>query len=564
MVATLAGLATWANLDLTANRAFLFMDEMIPFDNVKRILAADSWHSFWWEVSDGGDHRYGRIFYNVSALFSDLPYRWYGDPGLIFGIRCTQVFLLLTSYVVLCRSLLRTWTARAVGMFTLGCLPFTSYYLMMPKPEPLQLLLLAYFFALSQKRHFALGGHWIILGLAFGTKISAAPICCLAGMTGLASAWLEHTRPWVLFKKAALSVGAFISGWLIAIPFLAVPSRDHFDQYLNWTFRATTHPADDASVNVLVWLRSLTDRTFAINYYLPKEIALPFAVTLICYVIFQIIVLLKLRPRLREMRFNRGAWILLGYSIALMVPIVFLVKRVWGLYLHTGEVFGAVALVAIAEKDFLLGDRQSIWKKLSWYGSCAMGASSLFACCGTFPRLLNAFHTGANRTTLPAHIRQANIYQDVLPRLQAFALALRQQKLGHNPVLGYYDPALYLPSSELGMDVQPFWNHDINWKLGADFLVIGYVDNMDYLLGVRSLPPATSGRYLEIVKARDQFAASVDTQLQEHSSKPYCIAGWLQRDVVIIVKTELYDTWSRATKKFSPLAPALPLETEGK
>jgi hypothetical protein len=39
----LAGLAaTWANLDFTGHRAALFMDEMIPSDNVKRILTAPS------------------------------------------------------------------------------------------------------------------------------------------------------------------------------------------------------------------------------------------------------------------------------------------------------------------------------------------------------------------------------------------------------------------------------------------------------------------------------------------------------------------------------------------
>ncbi len=180
--AVLAVLGTWANLDLTDLRAGLFMDEVIPFDNIRRIITASSPEALGFAIADGGDHRYGRIFYNISALFGWLPYHLAGDPGLIIAIRSTQVALLIGAMVIFCLSLLRTWRVRVFALLAMACLPYTDYFLTQPKPEPTQLLWYALFMFFAVRRRFAFGWHWIFLGLAFGTKISAAPFCAAAAL----------------------------------------------------------------------------------------------------------------------------------------------------------------------------------------------------------------------------------------------------------------------------------------------------------------------------------------------------------------------------------------------
>ena len=76
-----------ANSDLAAGRFALFMDEGMVFDGVSKILHPASLRDFAFAIVNGGDQRYGRSLWNLTALVAYLPERIWGDTGLIIAER---------------------------------------------------------------------------------------------------------------------------------------------------------------------------------------------------------------------------------------------------------------------------------------------------------------------------------------------------------------------------------------------------------------------------------------------------------------------------------------------
>ena len=187
---------TKANLDLTQERYALFMDEQITFDGVKKLLHPESSLAFMDTVIDGEDHRYGRILWNVSALFSFLPEKIGGVSGQIIATRFTQAIIQLLAYGLLVFTFIQFWTLRGLALLLLIALPYTAYFATMPKPEPIQLFSLALFLACSARNQFRFGYYWIFLGLAFGAKVSTLtllPLFIGLGLLGQFSqvGWVE-------------------------------------------------------------------------------------------------------------------------------------------------------------------------------------------------------------------------------------------------------------------------------------------------------------------------------------------------------------------------------------
>ena len=150
-------LAFKANTDLTEGRHVLFMDERITFDGVREIIRPESFISFTDNIIDGKDHRYGRILWNISALFSFLPERIWGVSGQIMGTRSTHSMIQIIAYFMLTFAFIKSWTLRGIGLLALTVLPYSAYFATMPKPEPIQLLFLSLFLALSATRNFKFG-----------------------------------------------------------------------------------------------------------------------------------------------------------------------------------------------------------------------------------------------------------------------------------------------------------------------------------------------------------------------------------------------------------------------
>jgi hypothetical protein len=125
-----------ANLDLSQGRFNLFMDEQITFDGVRQILNPQNPLMFIYAIADGGDQRYGRLLWNISAVFAFFPEKVFGESGQIVSTRMLSVVLI----VIAAGMLAKTFTESAISFFivysTILALPFISYYSTMPKPEP--------------------------------------------------------------------------------------------------------------------------------------------------------------------------------------------------------------------------------------------------------------------------------------------------------------------------------------------------------------------------------------------------------------------------------------------
>ena len=142
-----------ANSDLIDGRfsAYTLMMQIL-FDGVRKILNPDSKAQFLYLLIDGSDHRYGRLFWNINAILGYLPENIYGAMGQIYSGRMSSAFFLIISYIIFTITFFKSWFFRLISIITLLAMPYTIYYMSMPKPEPLQLFTLSLFFYFFLKR----------------------------------------------------------------------------------------------------------------------------------------------------------------------------------------------------------------------------------------------------------------------------------------------------------------------------------------------------------------------------------------------------------------------------
>ena len=136
------------NKDLSSARYELFMDEQVSFDGIMNIYHT-SLDRLSWNLRNGGDHRYGRIFWNLLALFSWPFWKIFGTSGLIISNRMVSSVFQILSYLLLLYTFIPTQrkSYRLIGLIFLILLPGTLYFSHMPKPEPIQLFFLSLFLA---------------------------------------------------------------------------------------------------------------------------------------------------------------------------------------------------------------------------------------------------------------------------------------------------------------------------------------------------------------------------------------------------------------------------------
>ena len=207
-------LSIWANKDLTQPHT-LDIDEMITYTGVHNILHPDSIKDFYYAVTDGGDHRYGRILWNSMAAIAFIPSIIGGDEAQIFVGRMTQSVILVAAFIILTITLIKNWGFRLLSLCLLLSMPIIPYYASMPKPEPQQILFLAIFIYFYKKYEFIPNKfYWIFLGLAFGAKISTLPIAVAFFTYSIVILKLKNEN----IPSIAPAIGFFITGYAIAIP----------------------------------------------------------------------------------------------------------------------------------------------------------------------------------------------------------------------------------------------------------------------------------------------------------------------------------------------------------
>lgn len=528
--------AVIANSDLSTDRYVLHMDEHITFDGVRAILHPPGFKKFFSAILDGGDHRYGRILWNVSALFSFIPERLYGSQGQIITTRMVQFAAFFSAYLILVFTFLTFWPLRVFGLLSLLSLPTTVYYATMPKPEPLQLLFLALFLWQSKKRNFCFGKHWFFLGLAFGAKISVfLLIFYFAILAFLQRLRLKNDIVHEPKKsKPGAALCSFLLGFLIAEPVFLMTFRKfdlrYFHNYLQWTFLNTGHGSDDSTVTWLSWLKTL------FNCY--ASIPLWFLVlTILCT---GILILTYLARLIRETEFLRDintfflkhiALIILTTSFILIVPNMVLVKRLWPQYLHNGMVIFLIGIFCLVELS--IAPKEKVFKRFNFTKYISFLLVFLLTVESLFfltPISTKEYIQISKRTQGENFKKQLNEYYYLTSLLTKISNKLNRK------VIVFFDTNLLLPNSNEKFDLERYYGYFTYWSRGNDVIIF-------YKKSIAGEPlPKSSVNYDSSVKAVQLLKEHVVSKAWERCKVSPCYYTYPSKldNISIYINSDLY------------------------
>lgn len=390
-------LTLWGNSNNLDPR-YLFIDEQITFFPVAKILNPSGLDEFLWLISDGADYRYGRILWNAIALIAAIPTELFGIAGQIVATRELGVVLLLSSYVLLTFGFIKTPSVRFFALLILILLPYNSYYMSMPKPEPLMVFVISLFLFLNSRNHFSPGGpSWILIGIAFGAKISfiipAAILFSASVINDLLAKKFSLTsylvsilfiltgfviaNPYFLQPVFFLSYPILITlllfrvlspllGFItltcilvLSIPLLPETGLNNFNtrdlgdlsglnhalgEWARGTFLKVNDGSGDLSQNLTSWFLYFCKTLY------PPSLFLGFLLILSSIVFFAISSkeLLSNSKLDNQTIFNVVSMLTIGLAL-LLIPMLTVKNRLWGMYFFPGLVFTSLALLSGAD-----------------------------------------------------------------------------------------------------------------------------------------------------------------------------------------------------------------------
>ena len=216
-------LTFWGNSQNVAP-SFIYIDEQITYYPIQKILHPSTWSEFFWLVGDGSDYRYGRILWNSMALAALIPEIIWGSTGQIIAGRELQVVLLLSAYLLLVKTLIKSNILQFLLLLTLIFAPYNSYFISMPKSEPMMLFCTACFIYFYKKESLLLGRpYWIFCGLAFGAKISFLPLLAIFLISSI-SINFDMRHKYHCVKKCLLTLLYLLIGFALANPYFLMPA----------------------------------------------------------------------------------------------------------------------------------------------------------------------------------------------------------------------------------------------------------------------------------------------------------------------------------------------------
>jgi hypothetical protein len=334
-------ISIYANIDLIEGRYAIYMDEQIIFDGVSSFLHSSNMGELVHHLIYG-DLRYGRILYYVSAIFSFIPESIFGESGQIVATRLLQTIVLMSAYFLISFTFFRQWKTKILAFLLLLLMPSTLYYFTMPKPEPLQTLFVALFLWQANKHDFKLGWYWIFMGLAFGAKISVLPYILMFAILAMYQHNVEILSIQFWKKTIVKTISIFFIGFFIAEPILLT---GQLQDYLNATFRNTTHGSDDTTITLFSWIE------FIYTTLSPEFTFLLFvgSIFITIKIIFYKINFASLSPIKKE---NIGYFIFL-FGFLMLLIIMLKVDRLWYFYLHLSFIFIIIGFLMFLD-NFLL------------------------------------------------------------------------------------------------------------------------------------------------------------------------------------------------------------------
>jgi hypothetical protein len=321
-------------------------DEYIAVKEVYSLLHPISWKHFFLAFIAGDVIYYGRLMFYIDALFAFIPFKIWGVSGMVYAIRMAHSLYLVASLLILANVFLKERLQKLLFLIGSGAIYYSIYFLMMPKPEPMQLLCLALFLLYFKRKNWYFGPHFILLGMAFGLKFNIILILPLVFLVPFVKKGIHTLNENVL--SAFKSLGFFILGLSIAIPCLILsPLKPiYLRTYIHETFQGTGKSYDDSTLTVFDWLKD----GFG-GYYLGHW--------LMGY-LFLMLILLVTGLQLRRIKYNNepSALFLLVSGLILSLVIMFTTKRLWPHYIWTGFIFMFLGLIVFASQQTSLKYRR--------------------------------------------------------------------------------------------------------------------------------------------------------------------------------------------------------------
>ena len=433
------------------NYTFSGHDEYIAVREVYSILNPASFKHFALAVSAGDVMFYGRAMFYTDALVAWLPYKIWGLEGMVYAIRMAHVLYLVLGVIVLGRTFLSKAFSRLLFYPVVLTWYYTAYFVMIPKPEPLQLLVLAIFLFYAQRANWQYGKHFTWLGIAYGLKFN---VLMILPVFFAAPFFTGNFK----IREAVLSGICLFTGILIAIPSLILsPLRPIFlKTYIKSTFGNTTH-YDDTIVSFPDWLIKGLFQWYGGHSISGAFIFLTFIVLVIWFAY-----------RLLFKKEIGAAVVVLAMAFCFLMPVMLLTKRLWSHYLWTGSVFMVLGMIIFSEKEWQFKGMKSM-SRIILAPLLLIVFFSLTIISPLFSLELNAAKEVEKGNRVHAYIRSKNQKAKILQEISIY------YPFSDFVVAGRYhpfkEPSPYqLPESEIR------WNDMIRLKdiqnVKPDFLVM--------------------------------------------------------------------------------------------
>jgi hypothetical protein len=298
-------------------------DEYLIVRDVYSILEPMSIKHFLLSIVSGNLLYYGRIMFYLDAAVAYLPYKIFGISGLIFAVRMFHSVVIFWSLCILGKTFIDK--ERNILLFLVSTLTiyYTTYFSMVPKPEPLQLLFLSYFLKYFKENKYKLGKYFVLLGIAYGIKFNVFPLILFFIIVGVYSNGFN-------IKKFLESIVAILVGLIAAMPCLIlVPIKPIFLKlYIEQTFKNVKHFDDISSTNWMDWIKSVISEYYVGNL----------AIFLIMMAALLILYVSSIVRFLKHKKISEDLLVLL-MGLFFSLPTILFIKRLWPHYLWTGFIF---------------------------------------------------------------------------------------------------------------------------------------------------------------------------------------------------------------------------------
>ena len=453
------------------------MDEIVLYDGVKNILLSENLQTFFFSVVDGGTQVYGRVFWNINAMAGFLPNHFLGQPGLIFSGRTTSVLFLSFSYFFLSIAFLKNWFFRLVSFFILLNIPFSSYYMTMPKPEPIQMFFLSLFLFFLKKNEFLLNKkYWVFLGLAAGAKVSSLPVIAPILIFSIWKSFLSLGY-YKTMENTPKMAGYFLVGISLAVPILLKPLALSFLIYsigpkfferkgtekplqnmfllfavlfvnlfysvvckkyfgvhtglYRWFTQTVLHPghgSDMTDAGFFTWMRF-----FFCEFVSPFLFLNVFLLMCSLVMVYSITIAKKHKDiNQNHKNFDFKQTIFLTSGLVLFFIVFIMTNRIWGHYLFVGFTLIVVSLVSMSEMVFLKKNiifwvRKSEERRTKISAFLFMVFLLSLALLFWFPQNLIQYEKLANRTKTEEYRKNHNSFLQIKETLTVLSSTLNRK-----------------------------------------------------------------------------------------------------------------------------------------